>query len=530
MQSLARRVLLTALLLGIAADLLLRRGFEGVAFPLWIALLALAAVSLVRIAGRSMPDEARGWLSAAVCFAAGLAWRDSPTLQFLDFLATLWALGMTAITLSDARAALAATRLRDTLWAWARIAREVLVGALPLALRELFRATARDAVSRRGWPIVRASVIAVVLLLVFGSLLREADPIFASLIALPELDLGLMLSHVLVTGFFAWVVAGWARGALLDGAPTWRAPDRLPFTIGMLDITVALVTLNVLFALFIGAQLGWFFGGEQFLRERTGLTAAAYARQGFFQMTAVVALVVPLLVATRAVLQPGREVARRHTALSLPLIALLGAIIVSAMLRMRMYVQYYGLTTDRFYPLVFMGWLALVLLWLAVTVLRDRGGRFVAGVIVSGLVVLALLNVAAPDAIVARVNIARAGRLVPGDRPGLDVAHLASLSGEAATLAVQATLAPPLGAEGSALRHTEDEQRCVAARRLRARWGVASRAAMQRREPGGWRGWNVGETIAMRAVAAHEPALRDIERTACAATRAQRPAMPPSAS
>ena len=60
-------------------------------------------------------------------------------------------------------------------------------------------------------------------------------------------------------------------------------PLRLPFQLGVLETTAALVTLNVLFGVFIAAQLGWLFGGEAFLRARTGLTAAEYARHGFFR-------------------------------------------------------------------------------------------------------------------------------------------------------------------------------------------------------------------------------------------------------
>ena len=106
-------------------------------------------------------------------------------------------------------------------------------------------------------------------------------------------------------------------------------------------------------------QLGWFFGGERFLRATTGLTAAEYARRGFFQMVWVVALVVPLLLvdargaARRSARSPGDTRCSRF-----PIVGLLGAIIVSAALRMRLYVHYYGLTTDRLYTLVFMGWLA----------------------------------------------------------------------------------------------------------------------------------------------------------------------------
>ena len=56
---------------------------------------------------------------------------------------------------------------------------------------------------------------------------------------------------------------------------------------------------------------------------------------------------------------------------------------------MRLYVHYYGLTTDRLYTLVFMGWLGSVLVLLAATVLRGRGRLFVAGSAASALVLLA---------------------------------------------------------------------------------------------------------------------------------------------
>jgi hypothetical protein len=275
------------------------------------------------------------------------------------------------------------------------------------------------------------------------------------------------------------------------------------------------VTLNVLFALFVLSQLGWFFGGETFLRERTGLTAATYAREGFFQMAWVVALVVPVLLITRAALEPGRALARRHTALALPVIALLFAIIVSAFLRMRLYVHYYGLTTERLYPLVFMAWLGFVLAWLAVTVLQDRGRPFVAGALISAGAVLALLHVALPDTIVARVNIARAQQNAGGTGFDLDLAHLATLSGEAAELATRATLAPSRLGAGTPARYEEESRRCTAARVLLARWGSASRAASRSDATTSWRTWNAGDRFALHVVSANAPALRDVMHASC---------------
>lgn len=512
--ALSRTILGYALLLGVAADALLRDGPVGLGFPIFIVLLALAATSLVWSGGRSVPIESRAWLITACVFSAGLAWRDSGTLQFLDFLATIGAITMAGIALRDDRAALLAERLRDTLWAAAGMARSIVQGLVPLAMRTLAVPETRSRWSQGARPALRAAIIGGALLVVFGSLLRGADPIFASLVSLPELDAGVLASHLVVIGVFGWVIGGWAREALLTDARRTRAPDALPFGLGALEITTALGTLTALFALFVLAQLGWFFGGEQFLRERTGLTAAQYARQGFFQTVWVVLLVVPVLMATRAAMRPGRELARRHTALSLPVIALLGAIILSAVMRMRLYVHFYGLTTDRLFPLVFMGWLAFVLVWFALTVLRDAGRAFVAGTAISGLLVLAALNAVAPDAIVARVNIARAARTSSDSGITLDLPHLAGLSGEAAALATSAVLAAPAGARGPAGVATDD-QRCQAAVMLLGKWGPHSRSAAQLERDAAWRTWNAGDAQARAIVARHASELRAVQRAVC---------------
>jgi hypothetical protein len=281
------------------------------------------------------------------------------------------------------------------------------------------------------------------------------------------------------------------------------------------SISSALGALIALFALYVATQLGWFFGGEAFLQARTGLTAAEYARQGFFQMVIVVLLVVPLLLATRAALQPGEALERRHTTLSVPLLVLLAAMILSAALRMRLYVQYYGLTVERFDTLVFMAWLAVVLGWFALTVLRRRGRLFAAGAVTSGLATLALLNVASPDRIVARVNIARAADSDTGAGRALDLQHLASLSGEAVPLALAAVLAPPRAIGDAATQARTKQDRCVAAGRLLQRRPSARDIAQRELNGAAWRRWNQGEARAQRAIATHLQALLEVQRVAC---------------
>ena len=511
----ARTLAVGAVTLGVVADSLFHDGPGGLGLAIWIALSAITFAGVVWRSGRAVPREAAIWLGAGVLFAAGLAWRDAPVLNLFNFLATAWCLAMAAVRLRAPRAALFAAHFRETLTAGVRLALDVAAGFVPVVFRDLARPERRAADRGRAMSIVRAGLLSAVVLLVFGSLLRAADPMFASFISLPGLDFGTAVSHVLVVGFFTWLVAGWGRSALLA-----ETNQRLPsygFSLRLLDVTAILVTLDLLFAAFVLAQLGWIFGGEAFLRARTGLTAAAFARQGFFQMAWAVALVIPVLVVSRGGLAAGAELRRRHTLLSLPAIGLLGAMIASALLRMKMYVHYYGLTTDRIYPIVAMVWLAFVLAWLAATVLRGRGRSFAAGAIISGLVTLGGLDAADPDLVVARVNVERAatlgGRSTAG-QSALDLAHLASLRGGAVPIAAQVVVNSatiPVGADVMAAA----EARCGAAQTLLRRWGPKSSERTQSERPAAWRYWNADEASSLSAVSANAPALEAMAQRFC---------------
>jgi hypothetical protein len=449
----------------------------------------------------AVPRESAGWFAVAIACATCAAWRDAETLQVFNTFGTIGALVLAAAAMHRDAPVLFAARLRDSALAFAHTFWTALIGIFPLVFREAPASTASVMVKSRLARYARAIILAAALLLVFGALLRSADPIFASLIALPSFDVDEVFRHLIVIGVFTAVLGGGARATLL--AKQERAGDAtLPFfRLSSVELTTALVTLNVLFAAYVLVQLGWFFGGERFLRERTGLTVAQYARGGFFQMLVVVALVVPLLIATRSALEPGRALARRHTLLSLPIVGLLGAIIVSAAARMQLYVRYYGLSVDRVYPVAVMAWLAIVLAWMTVTVLRGRPGTFTAGAAISALATLFTLNVVSPDSIVARTNLERAKHLTGGATPP-DIKYLATLSGEATDLAVQGILTPNVLIDATS--------RCEAARTLLVRWGPESNLRKARDVPAAWRSWNAGAAAGLRAVGAHIGELRAI--------------------
>ena len=494
----ARPMLGLALALGAAADLLVRDGPGGAGFALWIAALAVGTATLGARVGRRVPAESLAWLTGAALFATAMVWRSSDVLQALDLLATALCLAMAAVAVRDPDWSLRLARVRDAIWPLTAVARTTAAGILPVVFHIGLASRPIAAGQHRLGATARAALLSAMLLALFGALLLHADPLFANLLAIPPFDVALFFSHLAVIAFFAWIVAGWSRSAF-DDTSIARAPEQFGFRLTSLDITMSLSALNILFAAFVGVQLAWLFGGDAYLQAHTGLTAAAYARRGFFELVWVAMLVIPLLLGSRAVIDQDPAIRRRHSLLSVPLTVLLGAIMLSAALRMRLYVMYYGLTIDRFYAMVFMAWLAAVIALIAMTVLRDRGRRLLAGAALSGFGTLVALNLASPDRVVARVNLDRAAAGTARDAAPLDIVHLSSLGGDAVELAVAAVVSNT---------SADSAGRCKAARLLLRRWGSESQSAIRQSSEHSWRRGNAGQ---QRGLAAVDKASGDLQ-------------------
>lgn len=519
--ALARRILLEALFLGGLGDSLLRKG-PGIGLFLWIVAFTVTVVRLIHRRGEEVRREQLGWLAAMLVFAGFFVWRDSGELLFYDFIAMAGAGLFLAATLgagSPIRSILG-QRVRDIAGALGFGVRWSVVGIIA-PVRDSDIGAPTSWYQGRAGAGLRAFLLAIPLLLVFGLLFANADPVFGSLLALPDLRLDIIVSHVLIVAFVTWATAGWMHGAFATRAPAARKERQPSISLGMLDLTTILGGLVALFGAFVAVQVGWLFGGERLVRSTTGLGYAEYARHGFFELVWVSLLILPVLLGTRALIRDADTAAvRRHKQLALPLLLLVGGVMASALGRMALYVHYYGPSTARLYASVFMGWLAIVFAWFGLTVLRGRTRDFAAGMTITGFLTLAGLNVVNPEALVARASIDRAGvALVVSDSVAslsrsagaaravsspIDYFYLTSrLDGDAASEVVRALLAPPVAPSTSGARESEVRIRCDAVRRLLERWGSAAPATDLRR-------WNVGAWRARDAVRSQERALRSV--------------------
>ena len=471
-------LLIAALVAGVSGDLLLNTPVWGIGFSAWGIVLLALLLALERMKGAFPPPDllAVGVLGGlcALC----LAWRDSASLSFANVLAFFFAAGVMTLRARPLSRAPIALYLQGFILHGLHAA----AGLPMLGLKDL-PAWRRSHPSGpvRILPLFRGTLLALPLLVFFGALLAAADASFQFLLE-QILDIPEIIRHVFVAGFFCWLVGGVLRGR--HCASEVPLPGERPkfLHVGTTESAIVLGALNILFGLFVVLQLPYFFGGHQTVLGTPSLTYAEYARRGFFELIGVVGFAIPLLLLVEWLsFREGN--ARLFRVLGGTMVVLLGSIMASAVWRLWLYVERFGLTEARLNASAVLAWLGVVLLWFCATVLAGRRERFTYGAVIAGYAVLLFLNLGNPGAIVARTNIARASAGVP-----FDARYNVTLGADAV---------PDLVARLGALQEAERDE---------VSWELLSRYGQ-----GGYtfsRGWNAGLARAYSCVEAEKDWLR----------------------
>ena len=477
-----------AVALGVAGDALLRETPWGINTALWALVVVVAVVALAARAQLGANREAHVFLALALLFAAFVAWRASPVLTALNLLAALGAFSFAVLRAPRVRGADVTRYLVEP----ARLVAEVFSAPFLLAIEDVRWAE----VPRGRWTgpttaALRGLAIALPIFLVFLLLFVAADAVFEELVT-DLFDIERPLVHLAVWLLWTWIALGLLRHALGRRAePAEPRPDGPQETerknrswFGGIETMIVLGVLNALFLAFVLVQLRYLFGGDERVQTVAGLTYAEYARRGFFELVAVAALVLPLLLLGDWVVRRGRRDGRTPAAfraLSTTLVLLLFVVMASALERMRLYVDAYGLTELRLYSTAFMLWLAAVFVVLLPTVLRARPKWFALGGLVAATATLVVLNAINPDALIANQNIDRRDAAAP-----FDAYYIVDLSDDATpTLIRRLDDLPPK------------------ARGVVAREALATAA----RDGADWRTWNWGRSRARAAAQEHHAAL-----------------------
>jgi hypothetical protein len=479
---LALSLLLAALILGVAGDLVLRPMPWGINLLLWMLALSFGLVAVAQWNNLRLAGGGRWLIGPALIFAAMFALRDSILLNSANLLAILICLALMAYRARQGRIRVAT--LTEYMKGTSLAGVFAAVGALQLIFDDIkWRQIKIGRQSRHAAAVGTGTLIAVPVLLVFGALLTSADAVFQKMInEVFNWDMYEIFTHVFWIGFWAWAVAGFLRMTFL-----WKERAAQPSShqgvLGVVEIGIVLGSVIVLFLSFVIVQARYLFGGPEILRSAIQLPYAEYARRGFFELATVAALVLPFLLFMHWLMKKDdARLERLFRLLAGGVIALLFVIMFSALYRMRLYQIEFGLTELRLYTTAFMVWLAIVFVWFMITVGRGQADRFAFGALASALGVLLILNMLNPDDFIVRVNAGRVEAANP-----FDASYVVGLSADAVPSLIASL--PTMNA------HDE----CVTAARILNRWMPPERGVPpQRVEP---LTWNLARTLAWQAVA-----------------------------
>ena len=438
----ASLLLLLGLGLGLAGDALLNIRPWGLNVFLWCGLIAAGLIATYR--ATRLKTTPRFWLILSVWLisAALFSWRDSDTLRVFNLLALTT---LTGVLLLEVQPRLSAPfdwvmsllrRLGEAAWRGFDVLETWVRTRVP---------GSQEAKAKRT-RVLRGSLMALPLLVIFGGLLASADTAFETIVRNAfdwNVDMNSGISHFLGFLASAWIALGLlsAPGAphlAKKPAPKTVAPvlfdvgsktvKKEPDRIGMTEISFVLGSLVLLFGAFVVVQLTYFFGGSAHVQHVAGMSYAEYARKGFFELVWVTVLAVPVLLACRQIASREGPLGHRlFLVLGGVMVGLLFVIMASAWTRMGLYVEAYGLTTLRLYVLATMLWIGSVLGWLMITFVRKTPLVFAPGAASLGVAAVFALNWINPDAWTAEFNLERAART-----GNLDSSYLASLSLDAA--------------------------------------------------------------------------------------------------
>ncbi|MGP3918436.1 DUF4153 domain-containing protein [Nonomuraea sp. 10N515B] len=454
--------------------------FAAVALPEAQVGLGIVLVSMV-LGAAALPAVARRMTPWTVAFGLTAYWliamaavRDADWLVAILLVAGA---GLGALAVSGAGAG------------WLGVIRGgvsvlLALGPVPWFLAvPLKKLTAR----RRVMPMLAALGITAVLLLVFGLLFSSADAVFASyverLTTAPAWAESAPM-RIFLFGVFAVVLAAVVLVALRPVVDP-VGPDT-KFTVSKSIWVIPLTAVNLLFASFVAVQITALFGGNTWVLKTAGLTYAEYAREGFFQLVVVSVFVLGMVAVAGGLLKTERRERWVLACLLGVLCGLTMVVLASALHRMNLYTEAYGLSRLRITVQATVWWLgtvfALVLLAGAVR-LGGRGSGWLPRTIVLitgiGLGAFAIVN---PDLRVAYTQVEVRGVAK------MDSDYLGNLGAEAV---------PALD------RLPEPQRSCVLADVVRAN-------GLDRPDP--WNGWNMA-----RAEARELLAVKPIDKSAVCA-------------
>jgi hypothetical protein len=397
-------VLPAAAVAGLAAAVLLPLDRPGLGWGL-TGLVVVAAVVWSHRRSRDADAPRHFTRTSPVWTAATLVLLGSGFVRASEW---LFALCVLAACVTGSLAVVGGRTARSVLYEVFAVPVEALRSApwLGRALKQ--RAEGGDGDARRR---IAVSVLAsLVLLAVFVPLLSGGDAAFAHVVEsiIPDLRVETFVEWAFAFGAAGFAVAG-ALYLLASPPPPEHEGTALRRLAHRVEWALPLGVLVALFAVFVSVRLVVLFGGADYMYRTAGLTAADYARSGFWQLCAATVLTLALVGAALRWAPNGTAADRAWQRALLGALSTLSLVLVaSALSRMWTYQQAYGFTVLRLLVEVCELWLGAVFVLVLVSLVRLRPAGLPRATVAAAVVALLALVAIDPERFIADRNIDRA--------------------------------------------------------------------------------------------------------------------------
>jgi hypothetical protein len=275
--------------------------------------------------------------------------------------------------------------------------------------------------------LIRGALITLPILIIVILLLSSADSVFANIFSfnLPTLN----ISDELIgrTFFFLFILISLLAVSkyVLTGKlkPIEKSPEHTGA--GHTEVTILTASLTAILGLFIAIQVVYLFGGRNIVLDQN-ITFAEYARKGFFELLAVSTIVYGVISVSSYFIKE-KIALNKLNFIQLLLIVEVFVLIASALKRLALYQEEFGLTVSRILGYSVMLAIAVLFAFLAIKIYFKKSASWMLPIY--GTVALATvfaLNIINIESYVAKSNV---DRFLNGKK--IDETYLFNLSTDA---------------------------------------------------------------------------------------------------
>ncbi|MFA6161715.1 MAG: DUF4173 domain-containing protein [Patescibacteria group bacterium] len=406
----------------------------GVAFAIFVVSLAVAMVLVAGLGNASRNKWSHLFLIPVVLSALADAIYSSHVVQFLSFVISLGSLALFAYWTTMPK--IDFKRVKE-FWPVAFFKNTVF----PFGSLTNYISKIRG--DRRLGGVAIGAIIAIPFLMVFVASFAAADQLFSKSFSsiFQNANFGSYvfktIRDVIIGVYFLAAGTMMLTRAFGESKNLEEKSEQKPAFFNQTVFVTFLGLINVLFLIFVGFQFAYFFGGQDFLVAQ-GITYASYAREGFFQLLFVAGVV----FAISWVIYWMTEMHQKWTKiLNIALIVETGVIITSAIMRLSLYIDAYGLTLQRWWAMYCIILIGLTLLSVAVFAITKVTYSQSSKVAFLGILLVTSVALLVPtEKLIAKYNI---DRFLSGEKKsffdrsrhdeivGIDSYYLAHLSSDA---------------------------------------------------------------------------------------------------